>query len=216
MNSIIFKLSSNIISMIEIDEKAKARAHILGMPPDVHIPIGARSKNAIEKYIGSVTEIKHVRPKNAFLVTPHFIPEPNTKLPLWKLKESAILHCDKQVWVHVDYGSYRHAYIKACPEKDVKDYFIDHILNRRVARLKGFEYLRVIPVSREVNTSSGGVTEKYGFNHHSTDRMKNLNQIDQAYIEYADIADLVKMLNQKTGGKFQDIIRDSLDLLVEE
>ena len=45
----------------------------------------------------------------------------------------------------------------------MKGFFIDHILNRRVARLKGFYYLRVIPVSPGVNTSSGGVTENYGF-----------------------------------------------------
>lgn len=201
---------------MEIDEKAKARAQILGMPPDVHIPIGARDKSAIEKYIGSISSIKNVQSEKAFIVTPHFCPELNNKLPLWGLKESTILHRNKQIWVHVDYKSYRPAYIKACPEEDVKGYFIDHILNRRVARLKGFDYLRVIPVLPEVNTSSGGVTEKYGFDYHSTDHMKNINKEDQAFIEYADIADIVKMLNQKTGGKFQDIIRDSLYLLDEE
>lgn len=202
--------------MVEIDEKAKARAQILGMPSDVHIPIGARNKNAISRYIGSIQSIKNIQSEKAFIVTPHYCPDQNEKLPLWKLKESAVLHANKQVWVHVNYRSYRSAYTKAFCEQDVKNYFIDHILNRRVARLKGFDYLRVIPVSPEVNSSSGGVTEKYGFNHHSTTRMKNINKEDQAFIEYADIADIVKMLNLKTGGKFQDIIRDSLYLLEEE
>jgi hypothetical protein len=202
--------------MVEVDEKAKARAQILGMPSDVHIPIGARNKNAISKYIGSIQSIENIQPEKAFIVTPHYCPNLNEKLPLWKLKESAVLHADKQVWVHVNYRSYRSAYTKAFCGHDVKNYFIDHILNRRVARLKGFDYLRVIPVSPEVNSSSGGVTEKYGFNHHNTTRMKNINKEDQAFIEYADIADIIKMLNQKTGGKFQDIIRDSLYLFEEE
>ncbi len=202
--------------MIEIDNRAKEMAKIWGMPPDVHIPIAARDKNAITKYIGSIINIETIQPEKAFIVTPHFCPELNTKLPLWKLKESSILHCNKQLWVHVDYSSYRNAYIKACPEEDVKGFFIDHILNRRVSRLKGFNYLRIIPVSPSVNTSSGGVTEKYGFEYHSTDRMKQLNEETQPFIQYADIADIVKMLNQKTGGKFQDIIRDSLYLLEAE
>lgn len=202
--------------MFEVDQKAKARALKLGMPPDVHIPIGARDKGSILKYIGSIETISTIPPESAIIVTPHFCPELNKKLPLWKLKESEILHCRKQVWVHVNYKSYRAAYKIACPEENVSDFVLDHILNRRVARLKGYDYLRIIPVAKSVNTSSGAVTEKYGFEHHSTDRMKSINQEDQAFIEYADIADMVKMLNQKTGGKFQDIIRDSLDLIIEE
>jgi len=202
--------------MLEIDQIAKERAMIFGMPPDVHIPIGARDKDSILRFIGSIQNIDKVPPESAFIVTPHFCPELNKKLPLWKLKESDILHHKKQLWVHVDYRYYRAAYIKACPEQDVKGYVLDHILNRRVARLKGFEYLRIIPVTRGVNSNSGAITEKYGFEYHSTDRMKKLNQENQAFIEYGDIADIVKMLNLKTGGKFQDIIRDSLNLIIEE
>lgn len=117
--------------------------------------------------------------------------------------------------MHVDYKYYRSAYILACPEENITGYVLDHILNRRVARLKGFQYLRIIPVSKGVNTNSGAVTEKYGYNYHSSDRMKNINRQAQPFIEYADIADLVKMLNQKTGGKFQDNIRDAIFLLEE-
>lgn len=202
--------------MLEIDEKAKSMAIICGMPPDVHISIGARDKNAITKYIGSITNIAGVNSEKAFIVTPHFYPTLNIKLPLWKLKESAVLHCSKQIWVHVDYQNYRRAYIKACPEEDVKHFYLDHIFNRRVARLKGFYYLRIIPVSSNVNTSSGGVTEKYGFEYHSSERMQKINKENQAFIEYADLADIVKMLNLKTGGLLQDIVNESQNLLVEE
>lgn len=202
--------------MMEVDQKAKDRAMILGMPADVHILIGARDKNSIIKYIGSIESIDTVHSESAFIVNPYFNPELNSKLPLWKIKESGILHAQKQVWVHVDYRHYRSAYIKACPEENVTEMVLDHILNRRVARLKGFDYLRIIPVTKAVNASSGGVTEKYGFGHHSTERMKKINQDDRAFIEYADIADMVKMLNQKTGGKFQDSIRDAIELLIEQ
>ncbi|MCW3090003.1 MAG: hypothetical protein JWP81_1072 [Ferruginibacter sp.] len=146
------------------------------------------------------------------MVTPYPCTVLNSKLPLWKVKESSILHCNKQVWVQVDYRNYRAAYIKAYPEENIKKYFLDHILNRRVARLKGYNYLRIIPVFSGVNTSSGGVTEKYGFDYHSTERMIKLNEENRAFIEYADITGIVKMLNRKTGGKFQDLIRDSLGL----
>ncbi len=202
--------------MVEIDHKAKEKAAIYGMPPDVHIPIAARDKNSIIKYIGNIEPVSNINPEMAFFVTTHSIPELNKKLPLWALRESEILHREKQVWVHVDYKGYRTAYIKACPEDDVKGYVLDHIMNRRVARLKGYSYLRIIKVNSDVNTSSGGVTEKYGFDYHSTDRMKKINSESEAFIEYGDIADVIKMLNKKTGGKFQDIIRDSLYLFEEK
>jgi hypothetical protein len=202
--------------MFEIDEIAKAKAIRYGMPPDVHIPISARDKDAITKYIGNITNIASVSPDKAFIVTPHCNPETNIKLPLWRLKESSILHKRKQVWVHVDYKSYRQAYIKATPEEDVKGMVLDHILNRRVARLKGFYYVRIIPVSPGVNTSSGGVTEKYGYDYHNSDHMKKINRENQAFIEYADLADLVKMLNFKTGGLLQTVVNESQYLLIEE
>ncbi len=201
--------------MIEIDQHAKARAVILGMPPDVLVPIGARDRYAVLRYIGEIDEIAGIAPEKAFIVSPYSIPERNEKLQLWKLKESAVLHSKKQVWVQVDYRNYRAAYTKVFPAECITGYFIDHILNRRVARLKGFHYLRIIPVSPCVNTNSGGVTEKYGFEYHSTERMRQLNSENKAAIEYADKADIIKMLNKKTGGKFQDLIRDSLYLFTE-
>jgi len=202
--------------MQDIDQKAKELALKYGMPLDVHIPIGAKDKQAIIKYIGCIQEINGVHAEMAFIVTPHFSPELNNKLPLWKLPESEILHRKKQVWVHVDYPGYRAAYINACPEEGVNGFVLDHILNRRIARLKGYNYLRIVKVTKSVNTSSGGVTEKYGFDYHSTDHMKKINSQSQAFIEYADVTAVVKMLNKKTGGKFQDIIRDSLYLFDEE
>ena len=196
--------------MIEIDEVAKSNVKIWGMPPDVHVPIAARDKTAITKYIGTITAIPRVNPEKGFIVTPYPCQPPNPRLPLWKVKESMILHCSKQVWVHVKYTRYRKAYIKACPDENLQGLFLDHIMNRRIAILKRFFYLRINPVLPGVNTSSGTITEVYGLNF----QMQNRSQ--SPFIQYADISALVKMLNLKTGGKFQDGIRDALYLVDEE
>ncbi len=54
--------------MSEIDELAKEKAIKLGMPPDVHIPIGARNIESVIKYIGPVKGIESVNEENAFLL----------------------------------------------------------------------------------------------------------------------------------------------------
>jgi len=186
-----------------------------GMPPDLHIPIAARNKEAITAYIGKVDEIFQ-NSSNAFLVTPYEIPPQNNKLPIWEVDGVELLHLPKQVWVKVDYTRYRKAYCKAFPEHDFGKQVIDHVMNRRVARLKGFEYLRVIPVSRAVNSSSGKITEKYGFEYHNTERVKKIYSEKQAFIQYCEMADLVKMLNIKTGGKFQEGINEVLYYFFEK
>ena len=201
--------------MRAIDELAKELAVRYGMPPDLHIPIAARNKEAIHKYIGSFSEI-FTKSNNALLVKIEDTPCINNKLAIWKIKESEILHCSSQVWVHVNYADYRKAYHKAFPEQDLTNLVIDHIMNRRVARLKGFEYLRIIPISRVANSSSGNMTEKYAHKYHSTDQMKQSNSKNQHFIQYADIADIVKMLDIKTGGSVQEGVNEALKYFYEE
>src|SRR6267154_1577731 len=142
-----------------IDEVAKQKISIDGIPPELHLPIAARSIDAILKYIGTIQEIS----SKALVVTPYYFTTLKTKLPIWKVKGVGVLHHSKQVWVHVDYTSYRKVYEKIFPEENIKNLVVDHIMNRRVARLKGFEYLRITAISREANSSSGNVTEKYAF-----------------------------------------------------
>lgn len=201
--------------MRAIDELAKELAVRFGMPADLHIPIAARNKEAIHKYIGPFSEI-FTKSNKALLVKIEDAPCINNKLAIWKVKGSEIFHCTLQVWVHVDYADYRKAYHKAFPEQDLTILVIDHIMNRRVARLKGFEYLRVIPISRAANSSSGNMTEKYAYEYHSTAEMKQSNSRVQPFIQYGDIADIVKMLNIRTGGSFQEGVNEALKYLYEE
>ncbi|MDB5198747.1 MAG: hypothetical protein JWO92_710 [Chitinophagaceae bacterium] len=211
-------MMTNII-MRSIDVKAKEIIMTRDcLHPCLHIPIAARDKDAIEKYIGTIVQVLHTSKTNdkAFLVQVEEPPELDRKFPIWKLKESVILHRTNQVWVHVDYRQYRNAYKTAFPDEEITNMFLDHVMNRKAARLKGFNYLRIIPISRQANTSSGSSAEQYGVKYHSTPEMINYNKICETFIQYADVADIVKMLNMQTGGSFQDGIRDALNLFFEE
>lgn len=86
-------------------------------------------------------------------------------------------------------------------------------MNRRVARLKGFEYVRLVAISRGANSSSGGLCEKWAIAYHGTPDMRATNAASAAKIQYADIADLVKMLDIKTGGGVMDAVNEAQKLV---
>lgn len=204
--------------MFPIDAYAKEIALTrFALPPCVHVPVAARDERAIQKYIGNISLVLMAgSPNAALLVEPHETPAINNRLPIWRLKEAALLHCPKQVWVHVDYSGYRRAYVRAFPDEDLTGLVIDHVLNRRVARLKGFHYLRIVPISRAANSSSGGLSEKWAVEYHGTPEMVKRNSESPAFIQYADLADIVKMLNIKTGGSLQDPVNEAQALVREE
>lgn len=204
--------------MVEIDPYAKEVViRRWALPPCLHIPIAARDECAIETYIGKIQSVlSSGKPNRALLIGIHETPELDKRLPIWRLKEAAVLHCHSQVWVHVDYSDYRKAYFRAFPAQNMSDIVIDHVMNRRVARLKGFEYLRVIPISREANSSSGGLSEKWAVALHTASALVDQNRQNLAFIQYADLADIVKMLNMKTGGALQDPVNEAQWLVREE
>lgn len=204
--------------MVDIDTVAKSDViNKWVMPESLHIPISAKDKESIVRYIGNiVAELSAPNTNNAFLVE---VPEPtsiNTKLAVWKLPESKVLHQGLQVWVHVDYKGYRKAYIKAFPDEDISSLILDHIQNRYMAKVMGFNYVRIIPISRGANSSSGSLSEQWGVKYHSTPRMRKINSEKKSFIQYADISCLVKMLNIKTGGGVMDAINEAQKLLLEE
>ncbi len=200
-----------------IDERAKEIAlKKFALPPCLHIPIAATGENAIRKYIGEVMEILVPgNPNKALLIHPHARAIKNERLPIWHLSSAAILHHPKQVWVHVDFSGYRQAYMRGFPEEDLTNLVLDHALNRRVARLKGFRYLRVVPISRGANSSSGGLSETWAVEYHSSQHMVKRNKENPTFIQYADLADIVKMLDIKTGGTLQDPVNEAQKLVEE-
>jgi hypothetical protein len=197
-----------------IDQHAICIPQRSGLLPCLYIPIAARDTNAIEIYVGKIVThlgIKH--PQDALLVEAHEPEKADVRLPIWRLPEAAILHDPKQVWVHVDYGAYRRAYIRAFPDANLSGSVLDHVMNRRVARLKGFTYLRIVPISRSANSSHGSLSEGWGVEYHSSPRMLEINRASQAVVQYADLADIVKMLNMEGGGSFMDIVNEAQKLV---
>ncbi len=198
----------------EIDAEATRIPQRSGLPPCLYVPIGARDQAAIARYVGRVTEILAVgMPNRALLIEANDPPPRDTQLPIWQVASAAILHAPRQVWVHVNFASYRRAYMLAFPEESLHGLVLDHVLNRRVARLKGFAYLRIVAISRGANSSSGGLSERWGVEYHSSPAMRQSNQASRASVQYADLADLVKMLDIKTGGSLQDPVNAAQSLV---
>ena len=90
---------------------------------------------------------------------------------------------------------------------------LDHVMNRRVARLKGFAYLRVVPISRGANSSHGSLSEGWAVEYHSSPEMREKNRISQAAVQYADLSDIVKMLNIRGGGSLMDNVNEAQKLV---
>lgn len=201
----------------DIDLEARARAlSIYALPVCCHVPIAARTVAAIEQYVGRASPlVSSSEGHEVLLVERYDPPPPNRRLPIWAILESAVLHQSRQVWVHVDFAGYRAAYSRAFPKLPLNDLVLDHVLNRRMARAMGFAYLRIVPISRAANSSSGGLPERWGAEHHATPDMVAANRQRKTFIQYADLEDLVKMLNRTTGGGLQDAVNAAQSLVRE-
>jgi hypothetical protein len=198
-----------------IDELARDVALTrYALPLCLHIAIAARDEDALERFVGNIESELASGQRKALLVRAYDAPEADARLPIWEQPGSAILRATRQVWVDVECRGYRRAYATAFREQDLTGLVLDHVMNRRVARLKGFKYLRIVPISREANSSSGGLSEKWGFAYHSTPWMVTSNKTSGTFIQYADLADIVKMLDIKTGGSLQDAVNEAQALVV--
>lgn len=197
-----------------IDQQAIRIPQSSGLQPCLYVPVAARDTNAIETYVGRIVEELSARsPGKALLVGAHEPEEPDERLAIWQHPGVSVLHYPRQVWVHVDHRNYRRAYLRAFPEVDLTSLVLDHVMNRRVARLKGFEYLRIVPISRQANSSHGGLSEGWAVEYHSSPRMMEINRTSQAMVQYADLADLVKMLNMEGGGSFMENVNEAQKLV---
>ncbi len=203
-----------MINFRPIDLHAARMPWMAGLLPCLYVPIAALDSSAIETYVGKIRAQLSPRSNcKALLVEAHKPVKPDNRLSIWSLPAAANLHYPRQVWVHVDYSGYRRAYIRGFPNADLTDFVIDHVMNRRVARLKGFKYLRVIPVSKAVNSSHGGLSERWAVEYHSSPKMVKLNKASQAVVQYADLSDIVKMINMEGGGSLMEIVNEAQKLV---
>ncbi len=197
-----------------IDERARAIALTrFALPLCLHLPIGARDEDALKRYVGQIMTLLPSGQHKALVLRAYDPPAPDARLLIWEQPGAAVLRATRQVWVDVDARTYRGAYATAFPEQELGGLVLDHVMNRRVARLKGFRYLRILPISRAANSSSGGLSEKWGAAYHGTQRMLAINRTAGTFIQYADLADIVKMLNIKTGGSLQEAVNEAQTLV---
>jgi hypothetical protein len=199
----------------QIDELAREQALTrFALPLCLHLPIAARDEEALVRFVGTIEGVLTRRSeKRALLLRAYDAPAADERLPIWDVPGAAILRATRQVWVDVDCRAYRSAYLTAFPDQDLGGLVLDHVMNRRVARLKRFQYLRIVPITRPANSSSGGLCEKWGVAYHGTPRMVTINRNAGTFVQYADLADIVKMLSIKTGGSLQDAVNEAQALV---
>jgi hypothetical protein len=203
-----------------IDDVAREIAlNRYALPDCLHIPVAAVDEGSIRSYIGEIEGVLAPgSPHKALLVQAGAPASPDRRLPIWDLPSSSILRQQRQVWVHIGYTRYRDAYRKAFPEEPIDNLVLSHLLNRRIAALKGFSYIRVTPTARGCNSSSG-FSEKWGVALYSPSEPDlPLEQTQEkrrrgARIQYADLADLMVMLNIKIGGGVMAVVNEGQRLV---
>jgi hypothetical protein len=198
----------------KIDQIARdigLRRHVL--PEGLHVPIAALNEEAITTYIGRIVQILSKNtPNKAFLVRIKEPPPVDDRLPIWEMEGAVVLHRQMQVWVHVAYTGYRKAYQKAFPTEDIVGKVLSHTMNRRIAVLKEFQYVRITPVSRGSNSSSG-FSENWGVALHGAPGRTPENARHGALIQYADLSDLLLMMDLKIGGGVMSVVNESQALV---
>ncbi|TRX62541.1 hypothetical protein FNH22_00145 [Fulvivirga sp. M361] len=186
------------------------RGVTFGLHNSLIIPIGAKSKASIQKFVGTIDKV--FKNNAAFLVS--FLPlEGPNELEVWKHKRSFLLNYSTQLWVDIDYRNYRKLY-QSVFEKLIEDqaYVVDHIMNRKLARALGYKFVRLLHISRASNSSGGRGGETFANTNLPTSLSVN-PEINTGDIVYADPMDLLKMLNVKVGGFGLETVRDNHHLL---
>ena len=116
------------------------------------------------------------------------------------------------MWVHANYNGYRRAYKKAFSSDDIDGKVLSHALNRRVAALQGFQFVRITPVSRASNSSSA-YSEEWGVTLHNMPEQMAANKRRGAFIKYADLTELMLMMDMKLGGGVMDFVNEGQKLV---
>jgi len=183
------------------------------LPESLHIPTAAVDEAAITNYIGEIEQVlAGGSPRRALLIRTKEPPPIDMQFPIWELPASKILRERRQVWVHIEFTRYRHAYRRAFPDEAIDGKVLSHALNRRMAALMGFSYVRITPNSRGCNSSSS-FSEQWGVTLHATPEQVAANRRRGALIHYADLAALMVMLDMKLGGGLMDAVNEAQELL---
>lgn len=184
-----------------------------GIPVCLHVPIAAVDEAAISTYVGDILQTLSGRGfRKAFLVQAHPPPPMDPCYPIWDEPGSAIFHQSLQVWVHVGFTRYRQAYRRAFPNEELGGAVLSHAMNRRMAALKGFNFVRITPTSRSANSSSAFV-EGWGVALHGDPYQMEANRRRGVFVQYAGLTDLMLMLDMKLGGGVMDTVNEGQKLI---
>jgi len=114
--------------------------------------------------------------------------------------------------VHVGFSRYRGAYRRAFSDEAIADKVLSHAMNRRTAAIKGFNYVRITPVSRGGNSSSG-FSEQWGVTLHGSPGQVAARRTRPPFIQYGDLSDLMLMLDLRLGGGVMDAVNEGQRLV---
>ena len=183
------------------------------MPANLLIPIAAANREALYTYVGKdTTELAGTCHGNALIVRCECGPD-RSNLRVWRNVKASVLNTEYQLWVRPGYNSYRRAYRLAFPDDHIDGLVIHHIMNRRYAAAHGFEYVRVTPISRSSNSSSG-FSENWGVELTKQGVLSSRKGIEQ--IGYADLPQLMSMLDMRVGGGVMEQVRLAAEFLQPE
>jgi hypothetical protein len=183
------------------------------LPECLHVPIAAVDEDAISNYVGHVERVvSGRRARRALLVT---VPERAKIDPLLAIADNpnaGIFHARQQVWVHVAYKPYRPAYKRALPDQNIDGLILSHAMNRDTAAYKGFDFVRLTPVSGVANVSSA-FSEQWAKSLHKPKVPVVARRTGPPFIQYADLSDLMLMLDMMLGGGVMDAVNEGQKLL---
>jgi hypothetical protein len=197
-----------------IDETAKGIAfNRWGLPECLHIPIAAVDEDAIRNYVGDIERVVSGRGhRKAFLVTVPSSAAIDPLLPISDHPNAHIFHARQQIWVHVAYKPYRPAYKRALPHDTIDGLILSHAMNRDTAAHKGFDFVRLTPVSGIANVSSA-FSEQWAKELHKPKGPVVARRTGPPFIQYADLSDLMLMLDMMLGGGVMDAVNEGQKLI---
>jgi len=179
------------------------------VPECLHVPVVAEDESAIADHIGDIVQV--LSPGRALVVAIDPPPKRDIRLPIWSHPMASVFFEPLQVWVNPSYTRYRQAYIRAKGHESVSGKVLAHVYNRRMALLRGYSFVRLVPVSRRANSSSS-FTEQWGIELAAADLGARKRQRGLR-VQYADLSDLLVMLDMNLGGGVQEVFRIGQNLI---
>src|ERR1700712_1350456 len=107
--------------------------------------------------------------------------------------------------------NYRPAYKRAFPDENIDGLILSHAMNRVTAVHKGFDFVRLTPVSGIANVSSA-FSEQWAKALHKPEEPVT-RRAGPPFIQYADLSDLMLMLDMMLGGGVMDAVNEGQKLL---